>query len=400
MGYNQADKSISLKEKRNSWLAAAFLVETLLCKVITVFVPIPYISVIGMIGIMFVLLLLNQKFNTRIMGRQLMVFSIWIILLFSSCLLNGLKYVGTYLIYFLVFGMTAMLLTMVDLDFKTVLVAVLKLSLLYIVVYFVFERNSFMASENYWSNQMGLAYGLLTPAIAGMVGLWKRQIFEFDRMEKMLSWICMIAGIYIICIDCGTRGAMVSVALAIGLLFIEKETSYKKILLLLIMGLAVILVVVNLKAVLLFTYGLLLDRGIDVPALTKMVWMMERSIADNGRSEVYTVALELIKENPVTGHGVGYFESKYYGAYAHNFILQLLCEFGMIGTICVGIPIIGNFIKTFGGKKIHERENALSILLFLVTIPMLMFSSSYWLLPSFWLYFWFVVKNVTLRIKV
>ena len=79
--------------------------------------------------------------------------------------------------------------------------------------------------------------------------------------------------------------------------------------------------------------------------------------------------------------------------YVHNILLELLSEVGLIGTIPIAYLMIRKFLVTFllDGKK--RTNESLNQILFLITIPLLTFSSSFWLLPSFWLYFWNLLKR-------
>lgn len=399
MKYSQNEKDIPLKVKRNSWLTAAFLVETLLCKVISIFVSIPYISVFGMLIIMFLILFFNQKYNIKILRYLFTIFGILVFILLISSVMNGIKYVGTYLAHFLVFGTTAMFLMAIKIDYKTVLTAILKLSLLYIITYFTFERGRFILSDNYWSNQMGIAYGFLVPVIAGMICVMKKDVFKLNYKEIVFSWICIITGLYVICIDCGTRGAMVAIAISFGLLFIEKQKSLKKVFSFFLLFSLVVFILINLEELLMLAYRLLYDQGIDVPALTKMIRMMQSGIEDNGRNEIYALCIRLFESRPLLGHGIGYFESVSDGVYAHNIIMELLCEMGVIGAICMMFPLLKNFIKMLFNNCTEMQENSFNIFLFLISVPLLMFSSSYWQLPAFWMYFWFALKDMKIKIK-
>jgi len=390
MKYSQEMKDISPNIRRNSWLIAVFLVETLLCKILTLIIPIPNISVIGMVIILLLFLFFNVRYGLKIKTSSILVFGILLLILITSGLLNGFQYVGNYLAYFLVFGMTAMLLMTVEFDYKTTLVAVLRLSVLYIICYFAFERKNFVLSDHYWVSQMGMAYGFLTPTVAGLTAVMKKDIFRLNRLTQLLAWICLLAGIYVICIDCGTRGAIVSIAIAMGVLFIGRAKSIKKMVIVTLLSIAVILLLTNLEEVLLFIQQWGVTRGFSMPALDKMIRMMTLGIEDNGRNDFSSLAIDVFKTSPLLGRGVGYYESVS-GVYTHNMITELLCEAGVIGLLCAMLPILKNFIDLFIGKQEDSEMRSFNSFLFFITIPLLMFSSSYWLLPSFWMYLWFIL---------
>lgn len=395
MSHQKAKYGKSKKLKWNSWLTAAFLIEGLLCRMVSIFINIPYISVLLMMCIVLILFFTNKKL--RISKNLIFVFGIMALLLLGSGILNGIEFVMNYLTHFIVFGITALFITELDINYKEVLISLLKISLLYIIMYFLFERDIFVHSENYWINQMGLAYGFLIPAVVGMVVIWKRDILQLNKIEIILSLLCMILSIYIILVDCGTRGAIISIAVSFVLLLIEKEKSYKRAILVIGISIIIILFLNNIDRIILYIHQILSDVGIDIPALTKMISLMEENAIDNGRNGIYELSLKFIKESPLFGYGVGYFESQRNGSYVHNFFLQVLCEFGIVGLVFMLIPILNNFIKTFFKQEMDSQERTIKIMLFLITMPLLMFSSAYWLLPSFWLYFWYAIKTNDLK---
>lgn len=55
-----------------------------------------------------------------------------------------------------------------------------------------------------------------------------------------------------------------------------------------------------------------------------------RSLAEEPRLLVYTKAFEVIKSSPIIGHGLGSY-SEFHSSYPHNFLLQLMEDFGLFG---------------------------------------------------------------------
>lgn len=378
----------SKKVKLNSLLFAMYIFETLICRMIDSVISIPYISV----WLMLIILALTLVNNKRLSVSNLKSVSLWYaainVILLISVAMNGWQYVGQYYIYFLVFGTTALLLAIVEVDFRAVMRDLLLLSMIYFLVYFLLERQNYLVSTDYWNVQMGLAYGFLIPVVVGMISLSHKSDFCFDKKDTLMAWICVAVGAFVIFFDCGTRGAMVSMLIALIFLIIEKEKSVKKIILIVCIGVLGIVFMTNLNEVLTLVYQLLSSYGIEMPALTKMIWMVEQGIADNGRNEIYDTALKLISEQAFLGGGVGYFESMVGGYYIHNLFLELMCEFGIFGTIIVLYIILKNVLGVFFMDRMVVEDKTISALLFLISIPLLIFSSTYWVLPSFWLYFW------------
>lgn len=382
---------------KNSLLVAIFIFETLFCRIINIIISIPYISIWLMLILLFCMQLIDSKFRGLVLKKLILGYAIILIILGISVGINGINNVGNYLSYFLVFGTTGMLISALEVDYKRIIIYLLRFSVLYSLVYFVIERKSFISSENYWTDQMGMAYGVLIIAVTGMSALMFNDIFKFSLVEKIMAWVSLIAGSFIIFFDCGTRGAMVTLIFAFVMLVIAKCSSIKKLILIMFILIIGLVFLLNMEAILVSIYNIFSDFGIDFPALTKMISMMQSGTADNGRDEIYMMGIEVFKTGPLIGRGVGYFESLSGGIYVHNIILELLCEIGIVGTICVFALIMGNFVKIFLKKRIREQEIVFYIILFLVTVPLLCFSSSYWLLPSYWLYFGVIIRNLDVK---
>lgn len=106
--------------------------------------------------------------------------------------------------------------------------------------------------------------------------------------------------------------------------------------------------------------------------------------ASSGRDLIYSNLLDLFKEKPVFGLGIG--ASQYYiDIGAHNFILQILVETGLIGLLLW----LGIFMKVFQRYRlvsIISDYNLLHIInmLIAITFGRLLVSSDLWLRPELW----------------
>lgn len=96
----------------------------------------------------------------------------------------------------------------------------------------------------------------------------------------------------------------------------------------------------------------------------------------NSRIDIYKDAFEIIKQNPILGHGFNYFnDSIFYHKYnftaieEHNYLLKLLVETGIIGIICFILILIYSIFLLLQNKKI----NTLHSYLFLIIIFSSMF---------------------------
>ena len=88
-----------------------------------------------------------------------------------------------------------------------------------------------------------------------------------------------------------------------------------------------------------------------VPALGRIsdtiVGILQGDDVTSGRSKLFAHALSLFRNHPVFGIGWGNYKSTVVGTVTykteldtHNIYLQLLCETGIVGLVCVAIPMI------------------------------------------------------------
>ena len=108
--------------------------------------------------------------------------------------------------------------------------------------------------------------------------------------------------------------------------------------------------------------------------------------ASSGRNELYSSAIEQIMQYPLFGG-----EIKTDVLYFHNVFLQVGADFGIfaIGVIVVFLSYV---VYLLGMKKSNKEEKLLLLILFSISFGRLMFSSSIWLRPEFWMLVFFVAS--------
>ena len=117
-------------------------------------------------------------------------------------------------------------------------------------------------------------------------------------------------------------------------------------------------------------------------------------VTDSGRSKIYAAVFRELGEHPFQIRGINY-DYNVFGAYCHNWFLELLYAFGVLfgGICCVCILVM--MVKTLfrGGKD--SRSHLLVILIF-AFFPVCLVSGSIW--QSTW--FWSWVTLYLLRIDL
>ncbi len=78
---------------------------------------------------------------------------------------------------------------------------------------------------------------------------------------------------------------------------------------------------------------------------------------DTGRMLLYAKAIDIFMNNPLTGAGIGGFNSITGDAWPHNFFLELLCECGIIGTLLLLFIVINSLSRKHAGLLYVNSSN-------------------------------------------
>ena len=127
---------------------------------------------------------------------------------------------------------------------------------------------------------------------------------------------------------------------------------------------------------------LLLASGFNSRTIRSLVngTTISHSLVQEGRVDLYKSAFSLIMKHPLLGYGVrGDFATM--GIYPHNFILELIMNFG--------IPIALTLIIFYIYSVLHSLKNTdyrpYIILLLVYVFTILLVSLSYWNMMQFWM---------------
>lgn len=377
---------MSLKTiKRNSVLYAAFISVTIICSIISTLISIPRISVV-VTFILFMAAIINNRTVSYKLAIGILSCGITISIFWVNLLLNFSNVLIEYLIYFIVFGITGFYFNVIKIDEKLVYKTLYIVYGIYLVLYISIIRAPFLEAENYSSIQMGKAYSFLPIILLTII-----IIFFYKEYRNKIFYLGVgAAALYFMTVDCVTRGVLVAIAmLFIFVMIAVQKTALRKLALFLLILVGCLFVIYNVIDILYLSKKITNEIGIEVGAIEKALWQFEtRGTMDNGRDKLISQALLLIRENWVTGFGIGYYEQMNNGIYPHNIILELMTEFGVIGTFVILLILGKGIFLCMDNSKIRRNDDKiLGLFLFSISIPQLCFSLSYWLLPSFWLFF-------------
>ena len=110
---------------------------------------------------------------------------------------------------------------------------------------------------------------------------------------------------------------------------------------------------------------------------------------DNGRAEIWAIAIEMIQKNGILGLGYGAYGDRYvirpryiWVGYCHNVFLELLIDYGVIvGSILI---LIGLYVAIKMLFRIKEEIWRDTFLVFFIASCKLLLYGSYWYCEAFW----------------
>lgn len=229
---------------------------------------------------------------------------------------------------------------------------------------------------------MNISYGVLP---------WL--LFSFKNKRKIMAFIRIISSLFIILIGC--RGAVFTAFAFYFIYFCFEKITLKKLVQLMISLIAIFLIIINLNAVVQITYNSLKQIGFRSRTLELYLDIsVENGILHYSDREELQVPL--IKQINPFGYGIyGDRDITSTHQYAHNIILELLIDFGILlgGIFCIGLLLlmINAFISLHRITDINKR------ILICVSLSFLcckyMFSASYLHLPEFWFFLSIIINN-------
>lgn len=368
----------------NSWLIALFVSLTCVASMINSFISIPYISALLSLLILFMSIYVN---TVKVSPNKFYVYVILFIILFVSNLLYDAELLSSYFLYYVTFATTSLVLSSTSYDATKILNNLSYIYILYLLIFLFRIQYSLIESDDYGSEQMGLAYSFVPPVLISSAYFIFKPLCDRSRKLTIINILLLVGSLYIILFMTVTRGAILSLLIGLFVLFYFKANKVQRLVISIVSILIIILIFLFLDYFLKIFFDFSENSGIG--ALTKLAAFADDGDVSNGRNRLYAAAITLFKQHPLLGYGIGYYE-QIYKAYVHNIGLQLLCEGGIIGTILFLLPIFRiRFLKNYRDINL----GVLHIVLLSYTLILLMFSSTHWLTPTFWLMYFMLMSN-------
>lgn len=227
-------------------------------------------------------------------------------------------------------------------------------------------------------DNMAFAYNLLPFSLF--------TLFGFLEKKSVVNLVLLVVSVVLQFLT-GTRGPLLCICIALLLyLFLYKSTVKAKVFAVLIGGAVVAYLMSDL-----FTEHIeilaefLEDVGISNRIVDKLV---EGELADSsGRDRINNIIIAGIWDHPLLGNGL--FGDRYLlqasGSsltYAHNILLELLCQFGLLGG---GVIFAGIIYMQFFALKKRRMKSCWMLMLIVAGFVKLFMSNSYIIEPVFFL---------------
>ncbi len=224
---------------------------------------------------------------------------------------------------------------------------------------------------------MMLSYYALIPLLLTLES-W----FEKKKLIDIMMFLILFFSIVLF----GSRGALISVVFY----YFIKKLEFKKFFSIkgIVLNALLILFLLNIRNILLLVYNYLLSIGI----YSRSIYLFLTNITYlSGRERIYQIITSKIAEKPIFGWGI--FADRVFlnGAYAHNFLLEILCQFGLMGGIFI-ISILLILIIVFFFKT--KKDSNLFLMFFSMGLVPLFVSGSFWIYGGFWLFWGFLISNI------
>lgn len=302
---------------------------------------------------------------------------------------SGDAYTTKYLIYGLSLGL---FLFSVRLHYDTELTLKYTVCIALVLAPLQFVRSNTLAQQVISNDvdsgvMMGLSYAII-PSLLSAMYLVLRKV---GNIWKMLALMLIISD-YILLFKVGSRGCYVVLLVAIALYIIIKFVRSYNIRIATIAALGVIgqILYRNIISILEFVNSFLNTIGIQIYAIEKILFLYSLDKIDNGRNTLTDIAIDGFIESPL-GHFIGTFE-QITDSYTHNIVLQFAWDFGIIGLIFICFIYFFS-LKHLLSLNVENEKIDIYLVIFCSSMIMLLYSSTFWYLPCFWLWLKFILNK-------
>lgn len=317
-------------------------------------------------GLLLLFILLNnakERINIAVVKDVLLI-----AVLFAIKTIVDLMASPDLIIHFVVFVLPSSIMMMFRYDPEKLLEYCYKLA---IVNFVVLLPNPFLGGYRY----MRFGYGMILTTVFIMQYIPK--LVGKKRIVALAVIFISLAEVFLY----GSRGCIVVFIMFFGLysILIHREKKARNISLIVV----AIILYLNIGKLIDIAYTLSLRIGIGSYSIAKYRMQLANgwAYASSGRDRIYQDSLELIRQHPFFGNTI---KSIGEDDYVHNLFLQVAQDFG-IPIMLILILLLIVVVFKIADKKIEYNNRVLLCCLFSISIGRLMFSSTLYKRPEFWL---------------
>ena len=308
-------------------------------------------------------------YNKRASVNTLVIYFLLLIAgLFALKTIVDLMASPDLLIHFAFFVIPSSIMMMFRYDSEKLLETCYKLAIINFVVLF---SNPFLSSYRY----MRFGYGMiLTPVFI------LQYIPRLTGKKKIVSLAVMFISFAEVFLY-GSRGCLIVFVLFFGLysILIQRERIIRNISLII----AATALFLNIEKLIDLAYRISLLIGLGSYSIAKYRMQLANgwAYASSGRDRIYQDSIEKIRQHPIIGNVI---ETIGEDDYVHNLFLQVAKDFG-IPIMLVMVVFLIVIILKIADKKFEYNNRVLLCCLFSVSVGRLLFSSTLYKRPEFWL---------------
>ena len=215
---------------------------------------------------------------------------------------------------------------------------------------------------------MGMVYDTIVP--------WS-VILYFAFKDKKIYDIMIAIIVPLLYVTLGTRGAIICIVLIILYdMYLMTKNRNKLVFFFYLMLIVGAFTYLLYAPILNYARNILANKGLYTDVIDKI---LNYGITyGNGRDTIWKKDFEYISQHWLMGGGIGVDRAIFNnsGAYAHNFVIELLMDFGIIFGTALVIIIVRTVIKYLFNNNIQRQTRALISIFMIPGISMLLVSGS------------------------
>lgn len=351
----------------------------------------PVSNIIVFFSVISLLIVFINNPITTFFNKKLFVI-VGVVLLFVFSYMLGRvepEVFSLYFLSFLVFGVTGILYSSTQFDYKMFYKSILIISILSLPGIYRISNTDYSQMGDISGFLMGISQGALRLLLGVFLILFllKKRIIKIGGLMVIFVYLSFLFSF-------GTRSSIMGVFLFFVFYYMIKKNilTNRAFILLSLFSLVLSFFMIDIVMII---HDFLQQRGISIKAIDKIVRMSEMNQEfSNGRTRLWVQAFKDISASPLFGNGVSAYE-KTNGIYPHNFLIQIFHEGGLLYLIPILIVIV-KFFKLLLSNTQSKETKIFLIYLFFSGMIELLFSNVYWRNVYFWFFIGYVL-NLSLK---